>query len=54
MKSCLIAAGLTYVAASYDQFKAKVESFGFLSERYEIKTNDAYILTLGRIRPLEP
>lgn len=52
MRLSLTAMTLTLARASFKEFNQKANEFGFLAEKHEFKTNDAYVLTVGRLPPL--
>jgi len=54
MRLSLTAMAITLARASFKEFKEKANEFGFLAEKHEFKTNDAYVLTVGRLPPLVP
>jgi hypothetical protein len=54
MRLSLTAMTITLAKASFNEFNQKANEFGFIAEKHEFKTNDAYFLSVGRLPPLVP
>jgi Partial alpha/beta-hydrolase lipase region len=50
MKTSILALTLSLTSGLFIE---KAESFGYKASLHEFKTNDAYILTLGRLTPVD-